>query len=115
MALQPKLIKKRVVAIVKPDLSPLMKIIGVDEILEVIDKVNVDELFKNVSEPDDVGIILTQKSIIEKVSESVLEDIQSRLFPVIVMLPDSIDEIKKNPMDVYRSLIRKFIGFEIYM
>ncbi|MEM1644972.1 MAG: V-type ATP synthase subunit F [Ignisphaera sp.] len=115
MALQPKLIKKRVVAIVKPDLSPLMKIIGVDEILEVIDKVNVDELFKNVSGPDDVGIILTQKSIIEKVSESVLEDIQSRLSPVIVMLPDSIDEIKKNPMDVYRSLIRKFIGFEIYM
>ncbi|MEM1525836.1 MAG: V-type ATP synthase subunit F [Ignisphaera sp.] len=115
MALHLKSIKKSIIAIVKPDLSPLMKILGVEEVLEVDDKVNVNELFKNVSRLDDVGIILTQKSVIDKVSESVLEDIQSRLFPVIITVPDSIDEIKKNPMDVYRSWIRKFIGFEIYM
>lgn len=115
MALQLKSIKKRIIAVVRPDLSPLMKILGVEEVFEVDDKINVDELFKKVSELDDVGIVLTQKSIIEKISGSVLEDIQSRLYPVIVMLPDSIEEIKKNPMDVYRGLIRKFIGFEIYM
>lgn len=115
MALQFKPARKRIIAIVKPDLNPLMKMLGVEEVFEADDKVDVDELFRKVSELDDIGIILTQKSIIERVSESILENIQTKLYPVIIMLPDSIEEIRKNPMDIYRSLIRKFIGFEIYM
>lgn len=113
MALQLKLAKK-IVAIVKPELSPLMKMLGAQEVLEA-DETNVIELFKNVVGLDDVGIVLTQKSLIEKIPSTILEDMQSKLYPIIVTLPDSVEEVKKSPIEVYRDIIRKFIGFELYL
>lgn len=113
MAQQLKLAKK-IVAIVKPELTPLMKMLGAQEVLEA-DETNVTELFRNVMGLDDVGIVLTQKSLIERVPSTILEDIQTKLYPVVVTLPDSVEEVKRNPIDVYRDVIRKFIGFELYI
>lgn len=107
-------IAKKIVAIVRPELAPLMKILGVEEVFEA-DETTVTELIKGVVQLDDVGIVLTQKSLIEKIPSSIMEDLQSRLYPITVVLPDSIDDGKKSSMDIYRDIIMRFIGFELHI
>lgn len=104
---------KKVVAVVKPELAPLMRILGVEEVLEV-DEVSAESI-KRIAESDDIGVVLTQKSLIEKIPSGILEDVQSRLYPIIVVLPDSVEDMRRSSMDVYRDIIRKFIGFELYI
>ncbi|MEM4933772.1 MAG: V-type ATP synthase subunit F [Desulfurococcaceae archaeon] len=106
---------KRIVAIVKPDLAPLIRILGIEDVVEVYNEAEVLEVFKRIIMSENVGIILIQKRLVEGAPSDVLEDVHSRLYPVLITLPDSVEDLKKNPIEVYRDLVRRFIGFEVHL
>jgi len=115
VSLQSRGFRKRVVAIVEPDLAPLMRLLGVNEVFEVFSETNILNVFNEVAVVDDIGVIITQKRLIEKIPSGVLEEINSKLYPIIVAIPDNVDDLKMSPVENYRDLIRKFIGFEIHL
>lgn len=115
MTLPLKVPEKKILAIVKPNLAPLVRALGIVDIIEVFDEAEVLDVFKKATKLEDVGIILIQKSLVECIPASILEDIHSKLYPVLVALPDSVEELKKSPAEIYKDLARKFIGFEIHL
>lgn len=115
MSTQFKEFKRRIVAVVEPGLAPLIKSLGVDEVIEVSGDAEASDAFRKAVMVEDVGIIITQKHVVERVPGSLLEEINSRVYPVVVVIPDNVDELKRNPVEIYRDLVRKFIGFEIYL
>lgn len=115
MALPLKTLGKKVLAIVKPDFAPLVRILGIADVIEVFDEAEVLDVFKKAVKLEDVGIILIQRSLVGNIPASILEDVQSKLYPALIALPDSVEELKKSPTEIYKDLARKFIGVEIHL
>lgn len=115
MSSQLKVLGKKILAIVKPDLAPLMRALGIADIIEVSDETGVLDVFKRVVMLEDVGIVIIQRRLLEGIPASTLEDAHFKLYPAIVILPDNVEELKKSPVEIYKDLVRKFIGFEVYL
>ncbi len=101
---------RRIIAIVDRRLSPLMKILGIDEVIEVGNVDEVKSILVNIVKRNDIGVIIVQQSL-SRVIDIPLEG----MYPIVISIPDTIENAKMEPIEIYRSIMRKFIGYEIYI
>jgi vacuolar-type H+-ATPase subunit F/Vma7 len=148
--------KSKVIAIVKKELVPLMKIIGIDtvfvaenhDVLNVLEKVvrdrdvgvvviqrslakdinllefqsiglypsiinDVLNVLEKVVRDRDVGVVVIQRSLAKDIN--LLEFQSIGLYPSIITIPDASEDLSESPRSFYRDLIRRFIGYEVYL
>jgi len=105
--------KNKVVAIVKKELAPLMKIFGIDVIFVVEGHSDVLNVLEKVIKDKNIGIVVIQKSLAKDVN--LLEFQNIGLYPSIISIPDTPEDLSESPRTFYRDLIRKFIGYEVYL
>lgn len=106
--------KARIAAVVKKELTPLIKILGINNIFVVEDRNEVLEALNRLIKDRDVGVIVVQKSLVRDIEmASYTQDIG--LYPSIVVIPDTPEELAETPRTFYRDIIRRFIGYEVYL
>lgn len=106
--------KSKVAAIVKKELSPLMKILGIDDIFTVENQNEVLDILIKLIGNRDLGVIIIQRSLIKGIDlTTYLQNIQ--IYPSIIVIPDTPDDLSESPKTFYRDIIRRFIGYEVYL
>ena len=105
--------KSKVIAIVKKELVPLMKIIGIDTIFVAENCNDVLNVLEKVVRDRDVGVVVIQRSLAKDVN--LLEFQSIGLYPSIITIPDASEDLSESPRSFYRDLIRRFIGYEVYL
>lgn len=106
--------RSKVAAIVKRELDPLMKILGIDSVFVIENQNEVLDVLVKLIENRDLGVIIIQKSLVKGVDLTVyLQDIQ--IYPSIITIPDTPDDLFESPKTFYRDIIRRFIGYEVYL
>jgi vacuolar-type H+-ATPase subunit F/Vma7 len=104
--------KSKVIAIVKKELAPLMKIIGIDTVF-VAENHDVLNVLEKVVRDRDVGVVVIQRSLAKDIN--LLEFQSIGLYPSIITIPDASEDLSESPRSFYRDLIRRFIGYEVYL
>jgi len=111
MAIQINKFVKKIIAIVEPHLTSFVQALGIDEVHEVRDD---EDFIKSINEAfsrDEVAIVVTQRSLVKK--HRIPE--QVKVYPIIVSLPDKLEDLGVEAIDIYREFIRRFIGYEVYI
>lgn len=103
---------KKVVAVVEPHLVSFVLTLGIDEVYEIRDGEDFAKYIRELCSRDDVAILVTQRSLFERYG--VVQE-RVKVYPVVVSLPDRPEDLRTEAIDVYRELIRKFIGYEIHI
>ena len=101
---------RKVVGVVEPHLVSFLKVLGVDEVFVVQSENDFRKYIREIAAREDVAVVITQRSLAKKYSDAVSI---STLYPAVIAIPDTAEELKEKAIDVYRVLIRKFIGYEI--
>lgn len=112
MSLQTTKFSKKIVAVVEPHLTPFLLTLGIDEVYEVKGGEDFVKNVKEICSRDDVAIIVTQRSLTRKYGE--IQD-QMKVYPIIVSLPDSPEDLGAEAINVYKEFIKRFIGYEIHI
>jgi vacuolar-type H+-ATPase subunit F/Vma7 len=110
----PREFKKKVCAIVKSDLEPLMKILGVSEVYTVRDWGEVKMVLEDLVKRDDLSIVVIQKSLVPKDVSFIDLNIR-KLYPIVTIIPDDKNSLSEPLQSFYRELIRRYIGYEIHI
>uniref|UniRef100_A0A7C5UT59 V-type ATP synthase subunit F n=1 Tax=Ignisphaera aggregans TaxID=334771 RepID=A0A7C5UT59_9CREN len=105
--------KSKVIAIVKKELAPLMKIIGIDTIFVAENRNDALNVLEKAVKDRDIGVVVIQRSLAKDIS--LLEFQSIGLYPSIITIPDSSEDLSEPPKAFYRDLIRRFIGYEVYL
>ncbi len=106
--------KSKVAAIVRKELGPLMKILGIDNVFVIENQNEVLNILAKLIENRDLGVIIIQRSLIKDIDLTTqLQDIQ--IYPSIITIPDTPDDLFEHPKTFYRNIIRRFIGYEVYL
>jgi len=105
-----KVFTRKIVAIVDKRFSPLMKILGIDNVYEIDSPENIAEIIKKIYEDRSIGIVIVQQSFAKYVVRE-----EGDIYPIVIAIPDSPEYLSAQPIDFYRSLVRKYIGYEIYI
>jgi len=103
----------KVVAIVSRELAPLMKVLSIAEVYSVEEAQELAKLIGDLSKRGDVGVILAQRSLVERVK--LPEELREALWPIVVELPDRLADLSLSPELFYKELVRRFIGYEIHI
>ena len=103
----------RVVAVVRGELVPLIKSLGIANVVAVEDRESAEAALDELLRVGDVAVILVQGSILRGLR--VPAEVHGKVYPVIVEFPDNPDDLRVSARDYYRDLIRKFIGYEIHL
>lgn len=103
----------RVVAIVSRELAPLMKVLAIADVYGIDEAQELARLIGDLSRRSDVGVILVQRSLMERLK--LPEELKEALWPIVVELPDRPADLKLSPEFFYKELVRKFIGYEIHV
>lgn len=111
MSTQSTHLTRKIIAIVKPELVAFVKLLGISEVYEAMDSNKALEILENNLKRNDVGIIVVQKSLVNRISE----DVQGRVYPIILFLPDTPLDISKSSIEEYRKLVKRIIGYEIHV
>jgi len=105
---------KGMCAVVKRDLEPLMRMLGVKEVYTVE---SWDEARRTLSElmnRGDVAVVLVQEGLVPR-EVSFIDLNSQRRYPIITMIPDTREKLSENPSAYYRELIRRYIGYEVHV
>lgn len=105
--------KLKLAAVVKKELIPLVKILGIANVIGVDDSVNASLAIAELLKSEDVDIIVVQKSLARTIR--LPTEVYTRLYPILVEIPDDPHDLLVGPGEYYRDLIRKFIGYEIHL
>lgn len=106
--------KSKIAAIAKRELTPLVRILGIDEVFVVEKQDEVLTILKKLIENKGLGIIIVQRSLIRGID--LTPYIQStQIYPSIIALPDTPEDLSEPPKTFYRDIIRKFIGYEVHL
>jgi len=105
-----KVFTRRIAAIVDKRFSPLMRILGIDNVYEVDSPENIAEIVKKIYEDRSIGIVIVQQSFAKYVAREGVD-----IYPIVVAIPDSSEYLGVQPIEFYRSLVRRYIGYEIYI
>lgn len=103
----------RIVAVVKKELAPLVKILGIANVVGVDDDVNASIAVGELLRSGDVAIIAIQKSLMRALK--LPAEAYGKLYPILIEIPDEPRDLMVEPREYYRDLIRKFIGYEIHL
>lgn len=106
--------KKKMCAIVKSDLEPLVKIIGISEVYTVRDWGEAKSILENLVKRDDLSIIVIQRSLLPKDTSFIDLNI-GKLYPIVTVIPDDKESLSEPLQSFYRELIRRYIGYEIHL
>lgn len=105
--------KLKIAAVVKRELVPLVKILGISNVVGVDDDVNASIAVGELLKSGDVAIIAIQKSLMRAIK--LPTEVHSKIYPVLIEVPDEPRDLMVEPQEYYRDLIRKFIGYEIHL
>ncbi|MEM2006273.1 MAG: V-type ATP synthase subunit F [Sulfolobales archaeon] len=105
--------KLKLAAVVKKELVPLVKILGTTNVVGVDDGVGASMAVTEFLRSGDVAVIAVQKSLFK--SMKVPAEVYARLYPILIEIPDEPRDLTADPQEYYRDLIRKFIGYEVYL
>ncbi|ADM27835.1 hypothetical protein Igag_1021 [Ignisphaera aggregans DSM 17230] len=105
-----KVFTRKIAAIVDKRFSPLMRILGIDNVYEVDSPENIVEIVKKIYEDRSIGIVIVQQSFAKYVMRE-----GSDIYPIFIAIPDSLEYLSVQPIEFYRSLVRRYIGYEIYI
>ncbi|HIP56655.1 MAG TPA: hypothetical protein EYH02_01080, partial [Ignisphaera aggregans] len=110
IAYRPRVMK--IAAICSTELEPFFKILGIDEICLVHrDRSELRKCVDEMMKRKDIAIVVLPLRMFENIRDLV-ESIRT-LYPIFIPLPEP-EEVKR--FDVhgfYRSIIRKYVGFEV--
>lgn len=102
---------KKIVGIVEPRLTSFLRVLGIDEIYEVKSLEDFENHISAIYRRNDVAIIITQRSLIKQFSKAIE---LSKAYPILLALPDK-EDLTEKAIDIYKDIIRKFIGYEIFI
>lgn len=106
--------RSKVSAIVKRELGPLMKILGIDSVFIVENQNEVLDTLAKLIGNRELGVIIVQRSLIKDIDlTTYLQNTQ--IYPSIIAIPDTLDDLFESPKAFYRDIIRRFIGYEVYL
>ncbi|MCS7112182.1 MAG: hypothetical protein N3D82_04375 [Ignisphaera sp.] len=106
--------KSKIAAIVRRELAPLIRILGIDDVFVIENQDEVLATLTKLAEDKSLGVIIIQKSLIKGFDlTTYLQNIQ--VYPSIIAFPDTPDDISEPPKSFYRDIIRRFIGYEVYL
>ncbi len=106
--------KSKIAAIVRRELAPLMKILGIDAIFIIENQSEILNALTKLIEDRDLGVIIVQRSLVKGIDlTTYLQNIH--IYPSIIAIPDTLDDILESPKAFYRDIIRRFIGYEVYL
>jgi len=105
-----KVFTRKIVAIVDKRFSPLMRILGIDNVYEIDSPENIAEIIKKIYEDRSIGIVIVQQSFAKYVVRE-----GGDIYPIFIAIPDSSEYLGVQPIEFYRSLVRRYIGYEIYI
>lgn len=105
--------KLKVAAVVKRELAPLVKILGIADVVGVDDDVSASMALGELLRSGDVAVIAVQKSLMRALK--LPAEVHNKVYPILVEMPDEPRDLAVDPQDYYRDLIRKFIGYEIHL
>ncbi|MEM1623548.1 MAG: V-type ATP synthase subunit F [Sulfolobales archaeon] len=105
--------KLKLVAVVKKELVPLVKTLGTTNVVGVDDSTSASTAVEELLQSDDVAVIVVQKSLLRTMK--LPAEVHTKLYPILVEIPDEPGDLTADPREYYRDLIRKFIGYEIHL
>ncbi|MCS7099723.1 MAG: V-type ATP synthase subunit F [Sulfolobales archaeon] len=109
----PEFKKLKLVAVVRKELLPLLKTLGVGSVVVADDTQSAALAIEELVKSDDIAVVLVQKSLMRSVK--IPAETHSKLYPILVEIPDEPADVAVEPREYYRELVRKFIGYEIYV
>jgi len=105
-----KVFTRKIAAIVDKRFSPLMRILGIDNVYEVDSPENITEILKKIYEDRSIGIVIVQQSFAKYIAME-----GGDIYPIFIAIPDSPEYLAVQPIEFYRSFVRRYIGYEIYI
>ena len=109
-----KELTKGICVIVKKELEPFMRILGVKETFVVSHWEETKKVLEGVSMRRDIAIVLLQKSLVPEGVSFVDLNLQ-QLYPIVVLFPDTKEALSESLQGFYRELVRRYIGYEIHL
>ncbi len=98
---------------VRRELAPLIRILGIADVVEAEDGVNASMAVQELLSSGEVAVVLVQKSLLR--AAKLPAEIYTSVYPIVVEIPDEPHDLEVKPRDYYRDLIRKFVGYEVYL
>lgn len=105
--------KLKLVAVVKKELVPLVKILGTINVVGVDDSISASMAVAEFMRSGDVAVIAVQKSLLRAMR--LPAEVHTKLYPILLEIPDEPGDLTADPQEYYRDLIRKFIGYEVHL
>lgn len=112
MSLDKKRYIRKIIGVVEPYLADFLRVLGIDEVYEVKSLDDLKKHIDNIYERNDVAIVVIQRSLAKKLG-NIIE--KPNLYPVILVLPDRPEYLAEKPIEVYRDIIKRFIGYEVFI
>jgi len=108
-----KELTKGICAVVKRDLEPFMRILGIREVYSVSSWDEAKEVLQKLSNRNDIAIILLQRGLVPQGVSFVDLNMGQSIYPIVVIVPDSKEALSEHVQVFYTELIHRFIGYEI--
>jgi len=104
----------KIAAICSSELEPFFKILGIDEICLVHrDESELRKCVDEMTKRKDVAIVVIPLRMYESVRNLIAST--RALYPSFIPIPEP-EEVKEfNVREFYRSIIRKYVGFEVVL
>ena len=100
----------KLAALCDKDTGVGLRLAGVQDVY--VPNGNTHELWKQISEKDDIGVIFINEAIAEEISRTLNDYRLRRSIPIIIEIPDKRGR-KKDHMDYVSKLIKKAVGVEV--
>ncbi|MCX8184725.1 MAG: V-type ATP synthase subunit F [Sulfolobales archaeon] len=103
----------KLVALVKKEFLPLFKTLGLSNVVSADEASSATLALEELVKSGDVAVVLVQKSLMRTMK--IPAEVYSKLYPILIEIPDEPADIAIESREYYRDIVRKFIGYEIYV
>lgn len=110
----PRDFTKKICAIVRKEFEPLVKILGIKDVYTAENWDEAKVVLDKLVAQSDIAIIIIQKSLVPN-EKSFIDLNLDRLYPIVTVIPDDKISLSASLQTFYGELIRKYIGYEIYL
>lgn len=105
---------KGICAVVKRDFEPLMRMLGIKDVYIADSWGEARRAISELTEHKDVAVIIVQEGLIPREISFIELNLQRR-YPIVTVIPDTREKLSEHPGTYYRELIRRYIGYEVYI